>query len=623
MPVDDDRIHGESCCCGLTNCTLDKLAQVAYHAANEAHRNGQLLAELTASMAKLVSLYETVHPDAALAHRRLAELESNSHACCPPPQDDDDVYVYEPCRSDVTGAGDGWSTKATATLEPERVLERHPNWRIEPHEHNESDEMLPPVGFGPFVGHIVPSGQTPAPMDFRSGGGPVPGGGQQPVTFRTFTSGSESQASWPPDMSGAKSGDVVLMSGNLWLKLSVDGGKSFTDIDFTKVFAKEATYGGWAGDQVITYVPEIDCFVLYVQSSKGTGANRNKSVVKIALATPADLKKHKGLSPAWTRQWHFTSDTFGVNGWLDFPDISFGAGYLYVNTNTFAGTAATIAAGTPDPFVGKLFWELPLAQLKAGGSISFRYGNLTEALSYGSPTQNIGDENYWAAHIGNSKLRIYSSKGIDQDYFWRERDLRANWPVSPKDGSGNPDIVSKPPDSTDWISEDNRIIGATKVNNQLWFAWSAAPGTGSGGGFNFPQAHIQIAKVDLTQDYKVVDQLQIWNATYAFSYPCLTTNSNNEVGLSCAWGGGGSYGSHVVGIIGDFVLWFGEASDRTSTTTSPTRFGDYLHVRLSYPDTRFFSGFGYAVHNTTPPGESANYLYVEFGREAIPSSGLH
>ena len=112
---------------------------------------------------------------------------------------------------------------------------------------------------------MLPSGQTLAPMDFGSAGGPVPGAGQQPVTLRTFTSGSENQASWPPDMSGAKSGDVVLMSGNLWLKLAVNG--------------------GWAGDQVIPYVAEIDCFVLYVQSSKGTAANRNKSVVKIALAT--------------------------------------------------------------------------------------------------------------------------------------------------------------------------------------------------------------------------------------------------------------------------------------------------------------------------------------------------
>ena len=82
-----------------------------------------------------------------------------------------------------------------------------------------------------------------------------------------------------------------------------------------------------------------------------------------------------------------------------------------------------------------------------------------------------------------------------------------------------------------------------------------------------------------------------------------------------------------VGILGDFVVWFGEASDRTSTVLSPkpTRFGDYVHVRLAHPDTRFFSAFGYALLTDAAPKppERTDYLYVEFGREAVASSGLH
>jgi hypothetical protein len=113
--------------------------------------------------------------------------------------------------------------------------------------------------------------------------------------------------------------------------------------------------------------------------------------------------------------------------------------------------------------------------------------------------------------------------------------------------------------------------------------------------------------------------MQVWNPDVAYSYPSLTTNSNNEVGISLAWGGGTSYGSHAVGILGDFVVWFGDASDMTSTRVSPTRFGDYLHVRLAHPDTRFFSAFGYAVNKTsaTPAAEDDRYIYVEFGREAL------
>lgn len=155
---------------------------------------------------------------------------------------------------------------------------------------------------------------------------------------------------------------------------------------------------------------------------------------------------------------------------------------------------------------------------------------------------------------------------------------------------------------------------------------SPARHSGGAGGFNFPQAHIQIAKFDIAQDYKFVEQTQVWNPDIAFVYPSLTTNSNNEVGISLAWGGGKSYGSHAVGILADFVVWFGETSVRTTTRVSPTRFGDYLHVRLAHPDTRFFSAFGYAVGSDTtitPPPEKDDYLYVEFGREAIAPSPLH
>ena len=57
-----------------------------------------------------------------------------------------------------------------------------------------------------------------------------------------------------------------------------------------------------------------------------------------------------------------------------------------------------------------------------------------------------------------------------------------------------------------------------------------------------------------------------------------------------------------------------------------SRWGDYVHVRLAQPDTRYFSAFGYAVRKNpgaTPP-DKFDFLYVEFGREpAPPSPGLH
>src|SRR5213078_1674775 len=100
---------------------------------------------------------------------------------------------------------------------PVRVSDEHKPWKITEHELNE-DQLMPRVPQGRIVGPLIPVAATPNVLDFRSGSGPTPGG-QEPVSFRTFTSSGIKRTLWPPDMSGAKGGDVVLMSANLWLKL--------------------------------------------------------------------------------------------------------------------------------------------------------------------------------------------------------------------------------------------------------------------------------------------------------------------------------------------------------------------------------------------------------------------
>jgi hypothetical protein len=210
----------------------------------------------------------------------------------------------------------------------------------------------------------------------------------------------------------------------------------------------------------------------------------------------------------------------------------------------------------------------------------------------------------------------------------------------------NGDVASPAPNNyPDWISVDHRIIGATRRGNELWFAWTAARGDGGHGGLSFPFAHVQVARFDIAADFKRVDQFPVWNGDHAYAYPSLATNSDGEVGISLAWGGGPKlYGSHAVGILGDFVAWFGDASDETvlrkklnadgseakdgagKPFADNTRFGDYLHVRLAQPDTRWFGAFGYAVKKdaavTAPEAGKFVYCYVEFGRQVAPPSPI-
>jgi hypothetical protein len=267
---------------------------------------------------------------------------------------------------------------------------------------------------------------------------------------------------------------------------------------------------------------------------------------------------------------------------LDFPDLTYGKDFLHVNTNVFEGK------------VGKLFFQLPLADMVAGKDLSFLFAFIETKQMVGSPAQNVtGNEFYFAQHVDSSHMRIYTSVGGDPNYAWREREV-VNWP---RLSDGN--VVAKAPDNADWISEDHRIIGATRRGNELWFAWTAANGDSGYGVFKFPWAHVQVVRFDIA-------------------------------------------GSHAVGILGDWVVWYGDASDVTvlrkkvddsgnyvkdsssNFVVAPTRFGDYLHVRLAQPDTRWFGAFGYAVKKdasvASPEAGKFVYYYVEFGRDVpLPS----
>jgi AraC-like DNA-binding protein len=610
------------CDCEQIICLLDKIARHTCMSANELHRGTTALTSIDAKIEQMLEIYRIEHAAAALEYDRHAKLRADMEICCPPQVADDAVCTYEPCPPGGASHGNTWTVASRARKPATEVPEKIRPWSIVENPRHTADKNIRLTPRGPFIGLLDPGKPTPSPQDFRSGPGAAPGA-QSPVGFRTFTE-AELKNGWPPDMSGAKGGEVVLMSGNLWLKLSVDGGKTFTDIDWTKTFGKETTYGGWAGDQVVVYVPSIDCFVLYVQSWRGTGADASVNAVKIALASSADLKTFAGGQKAWTRQWDWNCADFGLSQrWLDFPDLTFGRDSLFVCTNVFAGEAVA----------GKVAMTIPLLQLKAGGTVDYSYAffdTSADGRVMGSPAQNVtGNEFYWAYHVGNSKIRIYSWQE-NATITSRERDV-INWPTG---GA----VAAAPGGVADWITQDdNRIVGATRRGNELWFAWTCASGSGAEGGFNYPYPQIQVARFDIGDDYKRVDQFAIWNPDFAFAYPSLVTNSDNEVGISLAWGGGPTLsGSHAVGILGDFVVWYGDASDATverdliqdgkvvkdvagNPVLAPTRFGDYMHVRLAYPDTRFFGAFGYAVKAdpaiAAPEVGKFVYSYVEFGRQ--------
>ena len=467
-----------------------------------------------------------------------------------------------------------------------------PHIDIEPEGDDRNPDRVPPAPEGPLIGTLDPTAD-PTKLGDISGGGAGEG-----VVFHTDTPfGDLVSGGDPPDMSGASSENVVLATGNTYAVLSTDGGNTFTLLDPTTIFPSGPTFdaggnllaGGLCCDQVIQYAPEFDLFIWFMQfTATGPGPLQGINKLRIAAATAEEVRSSGGT--AWT-YWDFFSADFGQTVVLDYPDMLIGHSMLNVSID---------AVG-----VGFLVFRIPLAELAAGGTVNFGFTNPSDsAVAYGGHvSQNTGDTVFWAGHNSTSQLRVFAWPEASGSYSWVDIDINS-WL--------NTDYSSKAPDGTDWLQfmagfPGDGIIGATRRNgpagSELWLAWTAA----RGGGFAHP--HIQVVELD-TGSWSVINQWQIWNPDIAFAYPCLATNRDEEVGISLGWGGNTDFGNFAVGMLGDFIVWFSEASD-----AALTRWGDYVTCRPA-GRPRLFDGTGYSVLQNAPPATGTRYnpRYTLFGR---------
>ena len=529
-------------------------------------------------------------------------------------------HVYEPCEP--RGAAGGKAESGAGSIEPNSVygapyppMVRNPNYAP---ELRANKVRAPEVPQGPFRGFLNP-GQNLELRDIASGDDGS-GDDPDPVVFGTVTtygSIATPMSATAADVSGAESGNIVLVSGNWYAAYSTDAGVTFTSVDPTTIFDNTAD-GGFCCDQIIQYVPSIDRFVWLMQFN--TGAN-GKNRLRIATASPETVASSNCTS--WT-YWDLTSDALGVVTtaadaalanpihWLDYPSMSVGSQSLYISVDNVGNGGSSPATG------GRIIVRIPLSEIAAGGTINFRFTDWANAgTAYGSDcTQNTGDEVYWAGHRNNSTMQVFNWPESSTSYSWRDVGVQ-NWP--------NGTLTSTAKNGADWLTKANTfprfgVIGATRRGNEVWFAWTASNGQGASGGFNFPNANIQVVKIDPTNNYQRLDQFAIWNSAYAFAYPALATNDRQEVGVALGWGGTNDDANSAVGILGDFVVWFFEGS-----TASGVRWGDYITARQASPQTSLFAGFGYAtlLDTTVTAGLRFDPFYVLFGRNSIinPGSG--
>ncbi|MBD5635907.1 MAG: hypothetical protein IAI49_15680, partial [Candidatus Eremiobacteraeota bacterium] len=280
---------------------------------------------------------------------------------------------------------------------------------------------------------------------------------------------------------------------------------------------------------------------------------------------------------------------------------------------------------------GLIVTRLSLSDIAGSGS--------SVGLSYLGPNQTTDQANAHGSHLSqDSSDGMYWAGGTDSSHMevfhWPDSSGSVSTNVAAIDTwcPSTADYTNLSPDSMQWpdtghLGGAGNVVAATRKpgtgggHGQVWFGWGAGGDNGDCTQTGRPLPFVKIVQVDDTT-LKSVGEYHIWNSAYAFSYPALATDPSGNVGVSVAFAGPNNYPSSSVGYIGDFTVYYVEASDvslkfyivtksQTFTFINPgdgsltsdssgnpivyTRYGDYFDVRNSGGGNTQFSNQGYAV----------------------------
>jgi hypothetical protein len=388
-----------------------------------------------------------------------------------------------------------------------------------------------------------------------------------------------------PSTSADSTSGVVMYTGNWYAARSIDGGQTFDFIDPFKSFPDPDNLG-FCCDQVVQYIPSIDTFVWLLQYGPKAGPDAD-NIQRLAFATSGNVKAGN-----W-QLFDITTQSLGVPGqFLDFPDLAVGANNLYVTTNIF----------TPEgQGAGAAVVRIPITSIQNNAVTARSF--VSQDLDSFRVAQNSGTTAFFAAHADTSTLRVFS---------WDEaQDSPTPSDVGVARWIGARGYQSRTPDGQRWLDRvDPRITGATLAGTELWFAWSVDSGSNQR-----PNAFVQIARIDST-NLTLLDNINVFDTNAAIAYGGLSSNSDNEVGISYMIGGPQQFPSLMVGILtGTRKDLLVAAGDRDPLDS---QWGDYLTVRPLFPDRKLFVATGYTMKG---PGDGSNRdatpRFVVFGRSGV------
>ena len=412
----------------------------------------------------------------------------------------------------------------------------------------------------------------------------------------------------PPDPSMAVAGNVVLITGNTYLAVSTDGGRTFTYQDPAKIFT-DSPDGGICCDQVLQFDPGTQRFYWLVQywctvqkDCRKAGAENR---YRIAVASISDVVASAGTR--W-KYWNIRSRDVGLAGnWIDFPDLAVGRNFLYLTFNSPSKSAA----------VWLRIRKTDLRDVSGFSSIGFRY--LLKSGDYVlKPVQNTGTRGYVVRRAGTSAMELK---------YWDDTSNTVHTARVALKDVPTQDCSMTTPDGRDFLGSaaefgcagfSSRVSGAAMDSaGRIWIGWTAGrrlEGTKDSAGNDrndgrklFPNPHVELAEVQpirvfALEFFALISQQAIYNNAYAYAYPYLTSAAG-EVGMSYLAGGGSQYMGFGVGLLSNTR----SLRRVINGTVGTTRVGDYLAARPG-GSLGTFAGAGYFISSVERPA------FTYFGR---------